>query len=102
MCHSLDKRCEGLPEGFFWTWLLVGMLGLAVAVIFGTMALLALGSAGPRGIPARRIGLGLMATLCVVAALFFIGQSYAFIPAIIILLAVAAFAFSKLGRGRHG
>jgi len=90
----------GPSEELVLVWAIIGFLGLAAALVFGTMALLTLGWAGPKtAIPARRLGLWFLATLCVVAALFFIGQRYAVIPAIILLL-VAGFALQRLRQHR--
>ena len=91
-----------VAESLFWVWVLVGMLGLAAALVFGTLAVMTVRTGVRIGdVPARRVGLALVATLCILAALFLIGQTYAYIPAVALLLLVALFAFYRLGHGGH-
>jgi MFS superfamily sulfate permease-like transporter len=91
-----------VAESLFWAWVLVGMLGLAAALVFGALAVMTVRTgARIRGVPARRVGLALLATLCILAALFLIGQTYAYLPAVALLLVVAVFAFYRLWRRAH-
>lgn len=87
----------GEPES--WHWIFAGWLGLAGAVIFGTLALIASRPAGPTATKARRIGLGLLATALVLVGLTFSGQAFAPICAFVVL-AVAAVALYRLWRRR--
>jgi hypothetical protein len=52
----------GVSEGVFWAWVIVGWLGMAGALVFGSAAVIASRPAGPTATKARRIGLGLLAT----------------------------------------
>jgi hypothetical protein len=91
-----------VAESLFWAWVLVGMLGLAAALVFGTLAVVTVrAGARIRGVPARRVELALLATLCILAALFLIGQTYAYLLVVALLLVIAVFAFYRLWRGAH-
>src|SRR3989304_4216269 len=53
-----------------WSWVLIaiGWLGLAAALCFGVMALIATRPSGPAWATARRIGLGLLGILLLLVA----------------------------------
>ncbi|HEU4758530.1 MAG TPA: hypothetical protein VFT91_00980 [Dehalococcoidia bacterium] len=92
--RSTDSRISG---DLLWSWLVVSGVGLGVALVFGVVTVATSGLWSGRARALRRTAILLLATFCVLVALFFVGKAYAIVVAVLVLLA-AGFAAYQLWR----